>query len=116
MNSPYQTPQTNSEFKRKSAITGDPNKWSSKTVCILTFLPMALCLATAVLMQLDEDFFFVALFVAPISGFIIALMTAFNFHEQSKGLVLLGHVVLWLVVHTALIGLGFFGCVTIMMG
>ncbi len=114
MNSRYQTPETNSEFKREVVATSGRPKWSSKTVCLLTFFPMSLCLVTSILMQLSEDFFFLAAFVVPISGFVIAILTAINFH-RAEGVTILGYVILWLVVHAALIGLGFFGCVTIIM-
>jgi len=115
MDEPYKTPETDPGIRSTPPQTPQNGKWSNRKTCFITFFPMFLCLCCGYLIVLGSQFieiFELFSFLAVISALICAVATAIQYNK-SRGFHIVGQLVLWIIVHIALIGTGFFACLVV---
>ena len=113
MDEPYKTPETDPGIRSTPSQDG---KWSNRKVCFITFFPMFLCLCCGFLVLLGlelTDIFGLFVLLVVVSALICAIATAIQYN-QSRSFHIVGQLLLWMIVHTALICIGFFGCIVVL--
>ncbi len=106
--SPYQSPKTNPSNGQREKLRSAEG-WTSRKLCIVTLTPMMACLFCGMVMFLSVNAFFLLALLVPLLALIVAVLTAVNSHRSTGGSFLL-YLLMWVIVHAALLGLGFVGC------
>ena len=115
--SPYNPPETDPKirpsYSESLKLTKPPKCWSNRKLCIVTFLPLFLCLVCRLMMMIGIDcleFFSYFILIVVLVCFVT---TVIQFHK-SKGYGIVSQVVLWGLVHMMLYTVGLVGCLIVM--